>query len=75
MITQFVLMVVITLSSGHYNRTIKSFETDVACQKERTKEWKKFEAKELKALLESGEEFGVEVECFLKHIQKPGNPA
>ena len=75
MITQFVLMVVITLSSGHYNKNVKSFDTDAACQKERAKEWKKFEAKELKELMASGEEFGVEVECFLKHIQKPGNPA
>jgi len=57
LITQFVLLVVITLSSGHYDKTIKSFDTDAACQKERAKEWKKFEAKELKELLASGEEF------------------
>jgi hypothetical protein len=75
MITQFVLLVVITLSSGHYNKEVNRFTTDAACQKERAKEWKKFEAKELKELLASGEEFGVEVECFLKHLHKPGNPA
>jgi hypothetical protein len=75
MITKFVLLVVITLSAGHYHKEVAQFDTDAACQKARAKEWKKFEAKELKALLESGEEFGVEVECFLRHVEKPGRPS
>lgn len=75
MITTYVLLIVVTLSSGHYNKQVASFDTDEACQKARTPEWKKFKAKELKELLASGEEFGVEVECMMKHLHKPGNPA
>lgn len=73
--TKFLLLVVITLSSGQYSKTIEKFDTDAACQKARVKEWKKFESKELKELLASGETFGVEVECYLKHLTTPGNPA
>ena len=75
MITKFVLLVVVTLTSGHYNKKVAEFDSDEACQKVRAVEWKKFKAKELKELYASGEEFGVEVECFLRHVQKPGNPA
>lgn len=75
MITTYVLLIAITLHSGHYNKDVKSFDTDEACQKARTPEWKKFKATELKELFASGEEFGVEVECMMKHLFKPGNPA
>lgn len=73
--TKFLLLIVITLSSGQYVKTIDEFTSDAACQKARAKEWKKFEAKELKELMQSGETFAVEVECYLKHLAKPSNPA
>ena len=72
--TKFLLLIVITLSSGQYTRREAEFDTDAACQKARAKTWKEFEKKQLKELMASGETFAVEVECYLKHLVKPSNP-